>query len=73
MRVLGRGDGIIPSDVTNNLWKFGQNPHMFMRSYGQSLSNTFNISNLTLPNVHDAQSLVSGLERMAHQYVAQRS
>lgn len=73
MRVLGRGDGIIPSDVTNNLWKFGQNPHMFMRSYGQSLSNMFNISNLTLPNVHDAQSLVSGLERMAHQYVAQRS
>lgn len=73
IRVLGRGDGIIPSDVTNNLWKFGQNPHMFMRSYGQSLSNTFNISNLTLPNVHDAQSLVSGLERMAHQYVAQRS
>lgn len=73
MRVLGKGDGIIPSDVTNNLWKFGQNPHMFMRSYGQSLSNMFNISNLTLPNVHDAQSLVSGLERMAHQYVAQRS
>ena len=73
MRVLGKGDGIIPSDVTNNLWKFGQNPHMFMRSYGQSLSNVFNISNLTLPNVHDAQSLVSGLERMAHQYVAQRS
>lgn len=73
MRVLGRGDGIIPSDVTSNLWKFGQNPHMFMRSYGQSLSNMFNISNLTLPNVHDAQSLVSGLERMAHQYVAQRS
>lgn len=73
MRVLGKGDGIIPSDVTSNLWKFGQNPHMFMRSYGQSLSNMFNISNLTLPNVHDAQSLVSGLERMAHQYVAQRS
>lgn len=73
MRVLGKGDGIIPSDVTSNLWKFGQNPRMFMRSYGQSLSNMFNISNLTLPNVHDAQSLVSGLERMAHQYVAQRS
>lgn len=72
MRVLGKGDGVIPSDITNTLWKFGQNPKLFMRSLGESVSNVFNIDNLQLPNVKDPASFISGLKEFAYQYVTAR-
>ena len=39
----------------------------------QSWAQTLNISNVTLPNVRDAQSFVSGLRELAQQYVTRRS
>lgn len=71
LRVLNSGDGVIPADITRNLWNWGKiNPSTFGN---KSVNHVFNISNLSLPGVRDAESLVSGLKRMAYQRAYQRA
>lgn len=70
LRVLNQGDGILPADITRNLWNWGKIDPLHS-NVGQS--NVFNISNLTLPNVKDAESLVSGLKQMAYQRAYKRA
>ena len=66
LRVLNQGDGIIPADITRNLMKIGSNPMAFMR--GNTTTNTtFNVSNVSLPNVTNAQQFVDGLKNLALQ------
>lgn len=70
LRVLGQGDGILPTDVTKNLWNWGKiNPGSMIRN----MSQVFNISNLSLPNARDAESLISGLKQMAYQRAYKRA
>ena len=77
LRVLNQGDGILPSGITDNLWRWGSmTPRDMLESLAQRVQNwaqTLNISNVTLPNVRDAQSFVSGLRELAQQYVTRRS
>lgn len=77
LRVLNQGDGILPSGITDNLWRWGSmTPSDMLASLAQRVQNwaqIFNISNVTLPNVRDAQSFVSGLRELAQQYVTRRS
>ncbi len=77
LRVLNQGDGILPSGITDNLWRWGSmTPKDMLESLAQRIQNwaqTLNISNVTLPNVRDAQSFVSGLRELAQQYVTRRS
>lgn len=77
LRVLNHGDGILPSGITDNLWRWGSmTPADMLSSLAQKAQNwaqTLNISNVTLPNVRDAQSFVSGLRELAQQYVTRRS
>ena len=77
LRVLNHGDGILPSSITDNLWRWGSmTPKDMLSSLAQRVQNwaqTLNISNITLPNVRDAQSFVSGLRELAQQYVTRRS
>lgn len=77
LRVLNSGDGIIPSNLTENLWRWGSmTPMDMLQSLAQktqSMMQTLNISNVTLPNVRDAQSFVSGLREYAQQYVTRRN
>ena len=77
LRVLNHGDGILPSGITDNLWRWGSmTPKDMLASLAQRVQNwaqTLNISNITLPNVRDAQSFVSGLRELAQQYVTRRS
>ena len=77
LRVLNHGDGILPSGITDNLWRWGSmTPKDMLDSLAQkaqSWAQTLNISNVTLPNVRDAQSFVSGLRELAQQYVTRRS
>ena len=77
LRVLNHGDGILPSGITDNLWRWGSmTPRDMLSSLAQkaqSWAQTLNISNVTLPNVRDAQSFVSGLRELAQQYVTRRS
>ena len=70
LRVLGQGDGVIPADVTRNLWDWGKiNPS----AIASSMNNIFNIDNLTLPNARDAQTLITGLKQMAYQRAYKRA
>ena len=70
LRVLGQGDGVIPADVTRNLWDWGKiNPS----AMASNMNNIFNIDNLTLPNVRDAQTLIAGLKQMAYQRAYKRA
>lgn len=77
LRVLNQGDGILPSGITDNLWRWGSmTPRDMLESLAQKVQNwaqTLNINNVTLPNVRDAQSFVSGLRELAQQYVTRRS
>lgn len=77
LRVLNQGDGILPSGITDNLWRWGSmTPSDMLTSLAQkaqSWAQTLNISNVMLPNVRDAQSFVSGLRELAQQYVTRRS
>ncbi len=77
LRVLNHGDGILPNNITDNLWRWGSmTPSDMLASLAQkaqSWAQTLNISNVTLPNVRDAQSFVSGLRELAQQYVTRRS
>lgn len=69
LRVLGQGDGILPADITRNLWDWGKiNPGSMIKN----MSQIFNISNLSLPNARDAESLISGLKQMAYQRAYKR-
>lgn len=70
LRVLGQGDGVIPADITRNLWDWGKiNPS----NIGGNITHIFNIDNLTLPNVNDAKSLVTGLKNLAYQRAYKRA
>lgn len=70
LKVLGGGEGIIPADITRNLWNWGKiNPSAF----AQSMNNIFNIDNLSLPNATNAETLISGLRQMAYQRAYQRA
>lgn len=77
LRVLNQGDGILPNSITDNLWRWGSmTPSDMLASLAQKAQNwaqTLNISNVTLPNVRDAQSFVTGLRELAQQYVTRRS
>lgn len=70
LRVLGQGDGVIPADVTRNLWDWGKiNPS----AIASNMNNIFNIDNLILPNARDAQTLIAGLKQMAYQRAYKRA
>lgn len=70
LRVLGQGDGVLPADITRNLWDWGKiNPS----NIGGNTTHIFNIDNLTLPNVNDAKSLVAGLKNLAYQRAYKRA
>lgn len=70
LRVLGQGDGVLPADITRNLWDWGKiNPS----NISGNTTHVFNIDNLTLPNVNDAKSLVAGLKNLAYQRAYKRA
>lgn len=78
LRVLKRGDNIIPANQTANLWKWSNTTPQQMlttlsaRSGGSNTSYTFDVSRIELPNVTDAKSFVQGLKNYALQYSYKR-
>lgn len=78
LRVLKRGDNIIPSNQTANLWKWSNTTPQQMlttlsaRSGGSNTSYVFDVSRIELPNVTDAKSFVQGLKNYALQYSYKR-
>ena len=55
LRVLGNQDGIIPADVTKNLWAWGKISPNALMSGGMAIT----IQNLNLPQVTDGPSFVN--------------
>lgn len=72
LRVLNSGDGIIPADATRNLWDWATyNPKDFIGGIGGD--NIFHIGNISLPNVTDTQSFITGLKQLAYQRAYKRA
>lgn len=71
LRVLNKGDGIIPSNLTKNLLdmaKIGVNGIDKMIDRTKEVLYSFNINNLSLPNVSNAENFLNGLKNYAYQY-----
>lgn len=70
LRVLNKGDGVIPAKQTARLWSFANDPAKFLQSianYRGGMSEIINVQNVTLPNVRNAQDFVAGLRNLAYQ------
>ena len=67
LRVLGQGDGIIPNDITKNLWSWGTtSPNSFMggiaevlRSIGEQTGIIIQNFSPNLPNITDGEGFVT--------------
>ena len=70
LRVLNEGDGVIPSEVTKNLWAWGAtSPASMMnnivgglQSMGQQIGITIQNFNPNLPNVQDGQDFANYMQ-----------
>lgn len=70
LRVLNKGDGVIPAKQTARLWSFANDPAKFLSNianYRGGSSEIINVQNVTLPNVRNAQDFVAGLRNLAYQ------
>ena len=71
LRVLNSGDGIIPTNLTQNLLDIAR---MGTEGISNAINKTketiysFNISNITLPHVTNSEDFLSGLKNYAYQY-----
>ena len=71
LRVLNSGDGIIPNNLTNKLLSMARNSVdglSDVKEKAKQVFNSFNISNLSLPNVKSAEDFFDGLKNYAYQY-----
>lgn len=75
LRVLKNGDGIIPADATKNLLSLSRFSAKDIIGAAKSniMQYAFNISNLSLPNVHNPEDFIDGLRNMAYQYSFSRA
>lgn len=67
LRVLNQGDGILPSNITRNLWTMATNPVLRLGHSANIKNTAISVANITLPNVRNAEEFVSGLKNMAYQ------
>ena len=76
LRVLNRGDGIVPADATANIMRWaGQSPRSFKSGLLNELRNNVggvvqHFENITLPNVTDIMSFMNEMKRLSR-YVYQ--
>lgn len=69
LRVLNKGDGIIPANMTKNLMQWGK----FSPKQLNTGNTVFNISGLSLPNVRNAEDFIAGLKNLAMQRAYKRA
>ena len=67
LRVLNQGDGILPANITRNLWAMATNPQLRMGGSGNISNTAVNVANVTLPNVRNAEEFVAGWKNLAYQ------
>lgn len=69
LRILNRGDGIIPADITKNLWKWGTIDPERIKTGSTGNIETYNIDvdNVNLPDVTSPEEFISGIKNLALQ------
>lgn len=69
LRILNRGDGIIPADITKNLWKWGTIDPERIKTGTTGNIETYNIDvdNVNLPDVTSPEEFISGIKNLALQ------
>lgn len=69
LRVINRGDGIIPADVTKNLWKWGSIDPDKAQAKDKTQVQTYDIdiANVSLPDVTKPEEFISGIRNLALQ------
>nr|DAK66455.1 MAG TPA: minor tail protein [Caudoviricetes sp.] len=69
LRVLNRGDGIIPADITKNLWKWGAiDPERIKTGSTGNIENyNIDVDNVNLPDVTNPEEFISGIRNLALQ------
>lgn len=71
LRVLNRGDGIVPADATSNIMRWAvQSPRSFKSGLLNELRNNVggvvqHFENITLPNVTDIMSFMNEMKRLS--------
>ena len=77
LRVLGQGDGIIPSDITKNLWAWGSmSPSSLLNSLGTAGGISMSGVNMSFPNVRngsDAKDFMTNVVNLAYQRAYKRA
>lgn len=78
LRVLNKGDGVVPAHMTENLMDWGaQKPNDFVNKMltkgKEALSNVINVGNVSLPSVQNAKEFVSELKNLAYQAAYSRT
>ena len=71
LRVLNKGDGIVPADATKNLLDIARmGVDGLSGAFDRTLQNVYNfaIDNLSLPNVQNSSEFLEGLKNYAYQY-----
>lgn len=69
LRILNRGDGIIPADITKNLWKWGTiDPERVKTGSTGNIENyNIDVDNVNLPDVTSPEEFISGIKSLALQ------
>ncbi len=76
LRVLSSGDGILPNDITSNLWNWGSiSPSQLLQGLASTTNQSmvFNIDNLSLPNVSNGETFLGSLKQLAYQRAYKRA
>lgn len=78
LRVLNKGDGVVPAHMTENLMSWGAiKPSEFINNVfakgKEAISNVINVGNVSLPNVQNAKEFVSELKNLAYQAAYSRT
>ena len=65
MRVLNKGDGIIPSNITRNLMAIGSNPSLLGRIVERNNSQVINVGRVEVNGISDVDGFIQELSLIA--------
>ena len=77
LRVLNNGDGVLPNDITKNLWAWGSmSPSSLLNSLGTAGGVSMSGVNMSFPNVRngsDAKDFMTNVVNLAYQRAYKRN
>lgn len=76
LRLLNDGDGVLPSNITKNLWNWGSlNPSTLLENIGSNFSVVMQNVDMSFPNIkngNDAESFMKNIVNIAYQTAYKR-